>query len=74
MDNPPTFDQGPQPPMEPVPEQPVVMAPEPPKKNNTTLWIIIGVVAVLLCCCCVLIALGVSFGPELMNQFNIQTY
>jgi len=72
MDTTPSFDQG-QPPMEPIPETPV-MPPEPPKKSNRTMWIIIAVVAVVLCCCCIVIALGVSFGPQFMNQLNFQTY
>ncbi len=54
MDTTPSFDQG-QPPMEPMPEAPI-MPPEPPKKSNRTMWIIIGVVVVVLCCCCVVVA------------------
>jgi len=51
MDTNPSFDQG-QPPMEPMPETPI-MPPAPPKKSNRTMWIIIIVVVVVLCCCCV---------------------
>jgi len=54
MDTTPSFDQG-QPPMEPIPETPIMQT-EPPKKSNKTMWIIIGVVAVVLCCCCVVVA------------------
>jgi len=44
---------------------------EEPKKNNKTLIIVIAVVVVLCCCCAAFVALGWTFGDQIMNSLGI---
>jgi hypothetical protein len=68
MDTNPSFDQS-QPPIEPIPETPV-MPPAPPKKSNRTMWIIIIVVVILLCCCCIAVVAAGYYTGTFQNIIN----
>ena len=71
MDSNQPFDAG-TPPVEPFPP---MAPPVAPKKSNRTTWIIVIVVLVVLCCCCVVLGgVGASYGPTIMNQFQLQPY
>lgn len=42
-----------------------------PEKDNKKTIIIVAVAAVVLCCCCAVIALGWTFGDQIVNALGM---